>query len=132
MTEEEVAEQSTAVPLTNPVPGAWIQLPDRDIPPVYVPYEPLYRKNEATGKDMVVGHAPGAHIKRLLTDGAMYTNGPGLAPAQSPGLIATEAALRAELAQTKADREHFMEELMILRKQMADNPNVPNAAKKTR
>ena len=118
-------------PLKNPVPGAWIQLPDKDIPPVYVPFEAQYRKNEVTGKEVVVGHGPGAHIKRLLSEGAMYTNAPGMpAPEQTPELAATEAQLRAELEQAKAEREQFMKELMEIRAKMEADQGVPNAAKR--
>src|SRR5690348_10901206 len=120
-------------PLTNPVPGAWIQLSDRSIPPVYVPFEPILRKNEATGKDEVTGHGPGAHIKRLLGEGAMYTNDPaGIVPLENAELASTEAALRVELEQSKAIQEAMMAELKELREKMASDPNIPNTSKKPR
>jgi hypothetical protein len=129
----EVEERLVPAPLTNPVPGAWIQLPDRNIPPVYVPLEPQHMKDERTGKTEVVGHVPGAHIKRLLSEGAMYSNGPvGLAPQQNVELASTEAALRAELDQMKAEREHFMKEMIELRAKMEADQGVPNATKKAR
>lgn len=126
----QVADQPASVPLTKPVPGAWLQLPDSDMPPVYVPYEPQYRKNEATGKDIIVGHAPGAHIKRLLGEGAMYASGPG-------GIAPVAAApdvddLRAALEQAQTDRDRIMTELAELRAKMAGDTNVPNAPKRAR
>jgi len=129
----EVEERPAPAPLTKPVPGAWIQLPDRSIPPVYVPFEPQYMKNERTGKDEIAGYVPGAHIKRLLSEDAMYSNGPvGVVPDQNVELASTEAALRAELDQTKAERENFMHELQELRAKMEADQGVPNTAKKTR
>lgn len=125
----QVAERPASVPLTNPVPGAWIQLPDRDIPPVYVPYEPQYRKNEQTGKDELVGHAPGAHIKRLLGDGAMYANMPTGAIPAAPASDEV-ADLRQALAQAQEARDRMMEELQELRAKMASDPGVPNAHKR--
>lgn len=125
----QVAERSE-VPLTNPVPGAWLQLPN-GMPPVYVPFEPQYRKNEATGKDEVIGHAPGAHIKRLLSDGAMYANMPSDS-VPAPVSSETEAALREQLAQMKQAQDALMEELAALREKMAGDPHVPNAAKRSR
>jgi hypothetical protein len=126
----EVAERPKPVPLTDPVPGAWIQLPDRRIPPVYVPYEPIFKHN-ADGRDEVVGHAPGTHIKRLLQDGAMYTNGPtGMVPTPAPELASTEAALRARLDQAEAEREQFMKELQELRAKMEADQALPNVGKK--
>ena len=128
----EVAEQSKSVPLTDPVPGAWLRLPDKRIPAVYVPYEPVYSKN-VDGRDEIVGHAPGTHIKRLLTDGAQYTNGPtGMVPTPAPELASTEAALRARLDQAEAEREQFLKELQELRKKMDDDQALPNQGKKTR
>ncbi len=125
----QTAERPASVPLTNPVPGAWIQLADRDMPPVYVPFEPQTRKHETTGKDEVIGHAPGAHIKRLLSEGAMYATGPaGSIPvAAHPS---AEEALRTELEQTKAAHERLLEELAELRAKIASDPGVPNAPKR--
>jgi hypothetical protein len=128
---EQVEERTASVPLTNQVPGAWIQLADPSIPPVYVPYEPVHRKNEVTGKDEVVGHAPGAHIMRLLSEKAMYTNGPaGMAQTPAPEMASTEAALRARLEQAETERERFMKELQEIRAKMEGDQGLPNAAKK--
>lgn len=126
----QVAERPGGAPLTNAVPGAWIQLPDTDIPPVYVPFEPQYRKNEATGKDIIVGHAPGAHIKRLLSEGAMYASGPD-------GIVPIAAApdvddLRTALEEAQNDRDRVMTELAELRAKMAGDTNIPNAPKRAR
>lgn len=124
----QVAER----PLTDPVPGAWIQLGDSGIPPVYVPYERVLRDEQ----DASTAHyVPGAHIKRLLSEGAMYTNGPlGGAPGQQAAsdLAATEAALRAQLIQAEAERETMKRELEELRTKMAQDSGVPNAAKRSR
>lgn len=128
----QVAEERPAVaPLTNPVPGAWLQSSDNSMPPVYVPFEPQYRKSERTNKDELTGHTPGAHIVRLLGEGWMYTNGPtGAAQAPAQELASTEAALRAELEQAKADRERLFEELKELREKIAADPHVPGASKR--
>lgn len=92
----------------------------------------MTRKDERTGKDVVDGYAPGAHIKRLLSEGAMYTSGPsGVIPEQNAELANTEMALRAELDQMKAEREQFMRELQELRAKMEADQGLPNA-KKTR
>lgn len=100
---------------------------------MYVPFEPRYRKDERTGKDVVDGYAPGAHIQRLLTEGGMYTNGPaGVIPEQNAELASTEAALRAELDQAKAEREQFIRELQELRAKMEADAGLPNAAKRAR
>lgn len=129
----QTVERRVSVPLTNPVPGAWLQPADGSIPPVYVPFEAQYRKNERTRKDEIVGHAPGAHIKRLLGEGAMYASGPdGIAPAQSVGDASVEADLRAQLEQMKQSQDQLMEELASLRTKMAGDPNVPNAPKRAR
>jgi len=128
----QVAERPAGTPLRNEVPGAWIQLADTGLPPVYVPFEPIYRKNEHTGKDEIVGHGPGAHIKRLLGEGAMYANMPSAVPAPAPVPSATEAELREKLAQMEAQREQDMAELMALREKMANDVHVPNATKRTR
>lgn len=91
------------------------------------------RKDERTGKDVVDGYTPGAHIQRLLTEGGMYTNGPEfVVPEQNTELAATEMALRAELDQANAMQEAMMAELQALREKIANDPGVPNAAKKTR
>lgn len=98
---------------------------------MYVPYEAITRKDERTGKEVVDGYGPGAHIKRLLSEGAMYTNGPqGVIPEQNVELAHTEAALRAELDQMKAEREQFMRELQELKEKMAADQGLPNAAKR--
>lgn len=128
----QVAERPAGMSLNNPVPGAWIQLADRDLPPVYVPFEAQYRKNEATGKDELIGHAPGAHIKRLLSEGAMYANMPSATTAPLPAPSATEADLRAQLAAAEMERERYMAELKELREKMASDPHVPNSPKRTR
>lgn len=127
----QVAERPQALPLTNPVPGAWLQLADRSIPPVYVPFEPITRKNEQTNKDEVTGYGPGAHCKRLLSEGAMYTAAPGQ-PGNTPieQLVSTEQALRAQLEQAEAAREAMEQQLMELRAKMAADPGVPNAPKR--
>jgi len=126
---QAVEERPASTPLTKPVPGAWMQR--SDLAPVYVPFEPQYRKNEQTGKDVLVGHAPGAHIKRLLSEDWMYTNAPGAAVAEpSPEVASTESALRAELEQAKREREEFFAELKALRDKLASDVGVPNAAKK--
>jgi hypothetical protein len=121
---------AVANPLRKPVPGAWMR--SNGVPsPVYVPFEPMTRKNEHTGKDEITGYAPGAHIKRLLTEGWMYTNGPdSVIPDQSPELANTEAALRAELDQAKAERDQFMREMQELRAKLASDAGVPNASKR--
>jgi hypothetical protein len=96
-----------------------------------VPFEAVTRKNERTGKDEVVGHGPGAHIQRLLTEGGMYTSGPaGIVPEQNVELASTEAALRAELDQKNAQFEAMMAELKELREKMTSDSGVPNAPKK--
>lgn len=120
-----------SIPLNKPVPGAWIQLADSSLPPVYVPFEPQVRKDEKSGKDVVVGHAPGAHIKRLLSEGAMYAN------VQAPAPVAQQAsdretALSAELERTKAAHEQLMRELAEIRAKMSGDAGVPNKAVKTR
>lgn len=97
-----------------------------------MPYEPITHKDERSSKDIIDGYAPGAHIQRLLSEGGMYTNGPEfIIPEQNAELAHTEAALRAELDQMKAEREHFMRELQELRAKMEDDAGLPNA-KKTR
>ena len=118
--------QVADAPLTNPVPGSWIRLPN-GMPAVYVPHEAQYRKNAQTNRDELVGYIPGAHIKRLLSEGAMYAEAPGAAPMQTTGESSVEAALRAELEQTKQAQEALMEELAALREKMAADTNVPNA-----
>lgn len=123
--------QVAEAPLTNPVPGSWIRLPN-GMPAVYVPHEPQYRKNEQTNRDELVGYIPGAHIKRLLSEGAMYAESPGAAPVQATGESSMEASLRAELEQSKQAQEALMEELQSLREKMASDPHVPNAAKRAR
>lgn len=89
------------------------------------------RKDERTGKDVVDGYAPGAHIQRLLTEGGMYTSGPeAVIPEQNVELAATENALRAELDQKNAQIEAMMAELKAIREKMANDPGVPHAAKR--
>ena len=98
---------------------------------MYVPYEAITRKDERTGKEVVDGYGPGAHIKRLLSEGAMYTNGPqGVIPEQNVELAHTEAALRAELDQKNAQIEAMMAELREIREKMAVDQTLPNAAKR--
>lgn len=100
---------------------------------MYVPYEPRYRKDERTQKDVIDGYAPGAHIQRLLTEGGMYTNGPtGVIPEQNVELAHTEAALRSELDQKNAQIEAMMAELREIRTKMDHDAGLPNAQKKTR
>ena len=120
------------VPLKNPVPGAWIQLTDSSLPPVYVPHEPQFKKDEKTGKDKIVGYAPGAHIKRLLNEGAMYANVPSSIVVEQPTASEREAALQDELERMKAAHEQAMQELAEIRAKMASDPGVPNAARKAR
>ncbi len=129
----QVAERPAQTPLTNPVPGAWLQLANPAIPPVYVPFEPITRKNEQTGKEEITGYGPGAHIKRLLSEGAMYTAAPGQ-PGNTPveQMASTEHALRAQLEQAEAAREAMEQELMELRAKLASDGNVPNASKARR
>ena len=92
---------------------------------MYVPFEPMTRKEERTGRDVVEGYAPGAHIKRLLSEGAMYTSGPqGVIPEQNAELTNTEMALRVE-------NEQFARELQELRAKMENDQSIPNS-KKTR
>lgn len=106
---------------------------DGSLDPVYVPYEAQYRKDERTGKDIVVGYGPGAHIQRLLSEKWMHTNGPAsLVPEQNVELAATEMALRAELDQANARQEAMMAELKELREKMAGDAGIPNTQKKTR
>lgn len=96
-----------------------------------MPYEAITHKDERSSKDVVDGYAPGAHIKRLLSEGAMYTNGPqGVIPEQNAELANTEMALRAELDQMKVEREQFMRELQELRAKMEADQGIPNAAKR--
>lgn len=127
----QTAERPAPAPLTNPVPGAWIQLSDRDIPPVYVPFEPQYRKNER-GKDELTGYAPGAHIHRLLTEGATYANVPGSAVpvVQASGPSTAEMELREQLAQAQEAQDQMFKELAELREHMSKDQNVPNAPKR--
>lgn len=126
----EVEEIPAPSPLTKPVPGAWMQPIDGSLDPVYVPYEAITVKNERTGKEMVTGYGPGAHIQRLLSEKWMYTNGPEAAvPEQNVELAATEMALRAELDQSKAMQEAMMAELKELREKMAADPGIPNKKK---
>lgn len=110
-----------------------MQPADRSLEPVYVPYEPRYRKDERTGKDVLEGHGPGAHIQRLHSEGWMYTSGPsGVVPEQQhvEQLAHTEAALRAELDQKNAQIEAMMAELREIREKMAVDQTIPNAAKR--
>lgn len=96
-----------------------------------MPYEAITHKDERSSKDVVDGYAPGAHIKRLLGEGAMYTNGPtGVIPEQNVELAHTEATLRAELDQKNAQIEAMMAELREIREKMAVDQTVPNAAKR--
>lgn len=118
-------------PLTKPVPGAWMQPIDRSLGPVYVPYEPYTRKDERTGKDVVDGYAPGAHIQRLLNERWMYTSGPeAIIPEQNVELAAAENALRSELDQKNAQIEAMMAELKSIREKLANDTVMPNAAKR--
>lgn len=123
-------------PLTNPVPGAWMQAPGGSIPACYVPFEPITRREErpdGTAKEVVVGYGPGAHHKRLLAEQSwMYVNGPdgAVSGAAASDLANTEAQLRARAEQAERDREAMQQELEALRAKMAQDGGVPNASKR--
>jgi hypothetical protein len=122
---------SGGIPLTNPVPGAWMQIADESRPPVYVPFEEAIDRQ--TGKPN--GHfIPGAHILRILSEGGMYTTDPlGTdRSVKSAEVESTEAALRAQLQQANDERERMMEELREIREKMEADKGVPHAAARRR
>lgn len=120
------AAEAKSVPLTDPVPGAWIQLADLSIPPVYVPYEAQVTKNEHTGREEVTGYAAGAHIKRLMSDGAMPTNGPDGIRMQT----SAETDLQVQLAASEDARRAMELELAALREKLSSDTAVPNSQKR--
>ena len=122
---------AVGIPLTNPVPGAWMQLADTSLAPVYVPFDEAI--DPQTKKPN--GHfIPGAHIMRILSEGGMYTSDPlgTVRSAPNADVQSTEAALRAQLEQANAERERMMEELAEIRARMEEDKGVPHAAKRSR
>lgn len=85
-------------PIHNPVPGDWMQLADRSIPPVYIPHERVTTKDEAGREHVQFVQSP--HVKRLLNEGGSFVNGP-----------LQQSIREKSLEEALADKERELEEL---------------------
>lgn len=88
-------------PLTKPVPGAWMA--KAGMGAVYVPFEKIIVHDEKSGKDVVTGHEPGAHTKRLLLEGWMYVQGPDAPAIAAIPVDEEKAAMQARIDQLMAE-----------------------------
>lgn len=95
-----VTVKPTVNPITNPVPGDWMQPADRSIPPVYIPHERVTTKDE-TGRDHVQ-YVQSPHVKRLLTEGGSFVSGPLQQSMREQSLEEALAVKERELEELRA------------------------------